>query len=95
MKYEAHASVEVHVHSVCELRVRICAFNSPHINENEVRVSGTNIFFLQQAGSLIVIGTAIFCGTCYYYALSGSKNVRQYTPYGGMLLIVGWLAMVI
>ncbi|XP_071553116.1 transmembrane protein 256 homolog [Panulirus ornatus] len=45
------------------------------------------------AGSLIVIGTAIFCGTCYYYALSGSKNVRQYTPYGGMLLIVGWLAM--
>ncbi|XP_063612363.1 transmembrane protein 256 homolog isoform X1 [Penaeus indicus] len=47
------------------------------------------------AGSLIVAGTAIFCGTCYYYALTGSKNVRQYTPYGGMLLIIGWLAMIL
>lgn len=47
------------------------------------------------AGSLIVSGTAIFCGTCYFYALTGSKNIRQYTPYGGMLLIVGWLAMVL
>ncbi|XP_069183038.1 transmembrane protein 256 homolog isoform X1 [Procambarus clarkii] len=47
------------------------------------------------AGALIVTGTAIFCGTCYYYALTGSKNVRQYTPYGGMLLIVGWLSMVL
>ncbi|KAK7070674.1 hypothetical protein SK128_014210 [Halocaridina rubra] len=47
------------------------------------------------AGSLIVTGTAIFCGTCYYYALTGSKNVRQYTPYGGMMLIIGWLAMVL
>ncbi|KAG7174425.1 transmembrane protein 256 homolog [Homarus americanus] len=45
------------------------------------------------AGALIATGTAIFCGTCYYYALTGSKNVRQYTPYGGMLLIVGWLSM--
>ncbi|XP_069950083.1 UPF0382 inner membrane protein YgdD isoform X4 [Cherax quadricarinatus] len=47
------------------------------------------------AGALFVAGTAIFCGTCYYYALTGSKNVRQYTPYGGMLLIVGWLSMVL
>lgn len=47
------------------------------------------------AGSLIVTGTVIFCGTCYFYALTGSKNVRQYTPYGGMLLIAGWLSMVL
>ncbi|XP_076065930.1 transmembrane protein 256 homolog [Oratosquilla oratoria] len=47
------------------------------------------------AGSLLVAGTAIFCGTCYYYALTGSRNVRQYTPYGGMLLIIGWLSMIL
>ncbi|KAK4296729.1 hypothetical protein Pmani_030807 [Petrolisthes manimaculis] len=46
------------------------------------------------AGALLITGTAVFCGTCYYYALTGSKNVRQYTPYGGMLLIVGWLSMI-
>ncbi|KAG0724797.1 Transmembrane protein 256 [Chionoecetes opilio] len=45
------------------------------------------------AGSLILSGTIIFSGTCYFYALTGSKNIRQYTPYGGMLLILGWLAM--
>lgn len=47
------------------------------------------------AGSMLAVGTVIFSGTCYYYALSGSRNVRQYTPYGGMLLIAGWLAMVL
>jgi len=47
------------------------------------------------AGPMLAVGTLIFSGTCYYYALTGSKNVRQYTPYGGMLLIAGWLAMIL
>ncbi|CAL4059418.1 unnamed protein product, partial [Meganyctiphanes norvegica] len=47
------------------------------------------------AGPMLAVGTLIFSGTCYYYALTGSRNVRQYTPYGGMLLIAGWLAMIL
>ena len=48
-----------------------------------------------QAGSLLAAGTLVFSGSCYYYALTGSRTVRAYTPYGGVMLIAGWLAMVL
>lgn len=47
------------------------------------------------AGSLLTLGMVVFSGTCYYYALTGSRTVRQYTPYGGMMLIAGWLALLL
>ncbi|KAA0202184.1 hypothetical protein HAZT_HAZT007181 [Hyalella azteca] len=47
------------------------------------------------AGSLLGLGMLVFCGTCYYYALTGSRTVRQYTPYGGVMLIAGWVALVL
>ncbi|KAL7636104.1 UNVERIFIED_CONTAM: hypothetical protein RMT77_013923 [Armadillidium vulgare] len=47
------------------------------------------------AGPLLALGTLVFSGTCYYYALTGSRSVRQFTPYGGMMLIFGWLAMIL
>uniref|UniRef100_A0A2P2HYC2 Transmembrane protein 256 homolog n=1 Tax=Hirondellea gigas TaxID=1518452 RepID=A0A2P2HYC2_9CRUS len=47
------------------------------------------------AGTLFAGGMLIFCGSCYYYALTGNRSVRQYTPYGGMMLIAGWLALVL
>ncbi|XP_043190165.1 transmembrane protein 256 homolog [Amphibalanus amphitrite] len=43
--------------------------------------------------ALLSSGILVFSGTCYYYALTGDKSVRRFTPYGGMLLIAGWLAM--
>ncbi|XP_037075593.1 transmembrane protein 256 homolog [Pollicipes pollicipes] len=43
--------------------------------------------------ALLASGTLVFSGSCYYYALTGDKSVRRVTPYGGMLLIAGWLAM--
>ena len=55
----------------------------------------TLICFFFQAGPMLALGTMVFSGTCYYYALTGSRTVRQYTPYGGMMLIIGWLAMVL
>lgn len=46
-------------------------------------------------GSLMISGMTIFCGSCYVYAFTGNSNVRQFTPYGGTLLILGWLAMML
>ncbi|XP_063224630.1 transmembrane protein 256 homolog isoform X2 [Bacillus rossius redtenbacheri] len=47
------------------------------------------------SGSLLVLGMSVFCGTCYYHALSGNSHLRGLTPWGGTALIFGWLAMVL
>lgn len=47
------------------------------------------------AGSLLSVGTLIFCGSCYYHAITGDKSIRWITPYGGMLLIIGWITIAI
>ncbi|KAK7467765.1 hypothetical protein BaRGS_00037002 [Batillaria attramentaria] len=46
-------------------------------------------------GTLMTVGMALFSGSCYYHALTGNQRVRYVTPYGGMLLIFAWLAMII
>jgi len=45
------------------------------------------------SGSLMLGGMALFCGTCYYHALTGERSFRQFTPYGGVLLILAWLSL--
>nr|CAD7442839.1 unnamed protein product [Timema bartmani] len=47
------------------------------------------------SGSLLVAGMVLFCGTCYYHALSGNTQLRGLTPVGGTLLIFGWLTMIL
>lgn len=47
-----------------------------------------------QVGSLMCAGTLLFSGSCYFHALTGSTAVRQVTPFGGMLLIAAWVAMI-
>lgn len=47
------------------------------------------------SGTLIITGTTIFCGTIYYHALTDEKHLRRYTPYGGIVLMLGWLSMVL
>nr|CAH0105322.1 unnamed protein product [Daphnia galeata] len=47
----------------------------------------------QLTGTLLILGTLIFSGTCYYYAFTEERWIRKYTPYGGFLLIFGWLSM--
>ncbi|XP_038051014.1 transmembrane protein 256 homolog isoform X1 [Patiria miniata] len=44
-------------------------------------------------GVLLLIGMLGFCGTCYFSALFGLKTLNKFTPYGGMMLMAGWLAM--
>lgn len=47
------------------------------------------------SGTLLVGGMSVFCGTIYYHALTEEKSLRKYTPYGGVLLILAWLSMVL
>jgi len=47
------------------------------------------------SGSFLVLGMVLFCGTCYYHALTGRSELRWLTPVGGTFLIAGWLAMIL
>ncbi|CAG0896218.1 unnamed protein product [Darwinula stevensoni] len=44
---------------------------------------------------LMASGMAIFCGTCYIYAFTNWNSVRNITPYGGVLLILAWLSVML
>uniref|UniRef100_A0A4W3H543 Uncharacterized protein n=1 Tax=Callorhinchus milii TaxID=7868 RepID=A0A4W3H543_CALMI len=46
-----------------------------------------------QAGSLLTTGMVMFCGSLYYQALTGDSTFTKAAPYGGSLLIFGWVAM--
>ena len=46
-------------------------------------------------GCLMVGGILMFCGTTYYHAFTADKQYRQFTPYGGILLIAAWLSMIL
>ncbi|KAI0243289.1 hypothetical protein LSAT2_016539 [Lamellibrachia satsuma] len=45
------------------------------------------------SGSLLSAGMLLFCGSCYVNSLTGYDPIRQVTPYGGVLLMLGWLSM--
>ncbi|CAG0913733.1 unnamed protein product [Notodromas monacha] len=46
-------------------------------------------------GSLMFAGMLIFSGSCYGYALTNYQDARRVTPFGGILLIVSWLSMIV
>nr|XP_027195888.1 transmembrane protein 256 homolog isoform X2 [Dermatophagoides pteronyssinus] len=46
-------------------------------------------------GGLFLGGMMIFSGTCYCNAITGNEMVVRFTPFGGMMFILGWLAMFI
>nr|CAI5841694.1 unnamed protein product [Callosobruchus analis] len=46
-------------------------------------------------GTLIITGTILFSGPCYYYAFTGEHKFGKLAPIGGTILIIGWLSMVV
>ena len=44
-------------------------------------------------GSLLLLGTFVFSGTCYFHAISGDRSIVRFTPYGGLALIFAWISM--
>lgn len=45
-------------------------------------------------GGLLITGTVLFSGPCYYYAFTGENKFGKLAPIGGTILILGWLSMV-
>ncbi|XP_052219230.1 transmembrane protein 256 homolog [Dreissena polymorpha] len=46
-------------------------------------------------GCTMATGMLIFSGSCYYQAITKDGRIRKITPYGGMLLIISWLLMIL
>lgn len=47
---------------------------------------------LNLAGGFWLAGVLLFSGSLYLYVLSGMHMLAFITPFGGMLLILGWIA---
>ena len=45
----------------------------------------------KRAGWVMVMGTCLFCGTIYAWALGGPKWLVHVTPLGGVSLVVSWI----
>jgi uncharacterized membrane protein YgdD (TMEM256/DUF423 family) len=45
------------------------------------------------AGTLFVVGVALFSGSLYVIALGGSRRWGTVTPIGGLSLLVGWATL--
>jgi uncharacterized membrane protein YgdD (TMEM256/DUF423 family) len=45
------------------------------------------------AGWLMLLGTALFCGSIYARALGASPGIVAAAPYGGVAFMLGWLAL--
>jgi uncharacterized membrane protein YgdD (TMEM256/DUF423 family) len=46
-------------------------------------------------GLLFIGGTSLFCGPIYYHAIRNDPQFRHVTPYGGFLLLAGWLSIAV
>lgn len=46
-----------------------------------------------QAGTILAAGMGMFCGALYHQALTGDPGMSKVAPYGGVAMIVGWLAI--
>jgi len=46
-------------------------------------------------GLLFIGGISLFCGPMYYHAIRNDPQFRRITPYGGMLLLAGWLSIAV
>ncbi|KAF7648258.1 hypothetical protein LDENG_00159650 [Lucifuga dentata] len=47
------------------------------------------------AGTLLMAGMGMFCGSLYHQALTGDPGLSKIAPVGGIAMIAGWLAMIL
>jgi uncharacterized membrane protein YgdD (TMEM256/DUF423 family) len=50
---------------------------------------------LQVAGWSLLFGSLIFSGSLYVLAATGIKKLGMITPIGGLLMLVGWVALAV
>src|SRR5262249_51799042 len=58
-----------------------------------IGVSGRPSPALSVAGWSFLVGIVLFSGSLYAYGLTGLKWLGAITPFGGIALLAGWLAL--
>ena len=71
-------------HGVALLAVAVCGLCLPGSKRQK---------YLRLAGWLIFFGITVFSGSLYLMALTGILDFGKLTPAGGILLMLGWLAL--
>lgn len=56
---------------------------------------GLNNTLLDKSGWIMFSGTVLFSGSLYLYVLSGTKAFAMVTPFGGLLMIIAWVLMIL
>lgn len=51
--------------------------------------------WITAAGWLFLLGIAVFCGSLYALTFTGARWLGAITPLGGLLFILGWLALAV
>jgi uncharacterized membrane protein YgdD (TMEM256/DUF423 family) len=51
--------------------------------------------WLRSAGALLLAGIILFSGSLYALALGAPRALGVLTPFGGIALVLGWLALVV
>lgn len=73
-----------------------------HLGSHALGLLGIGLFLLLRpgallakvAGTLMLTGMALFCGSLYLLIFSGGAlSLGKATPLGGVLLMAGWLAL--
>lgn len=54
---------------------------------------GLDVRPLRLAGALLALGIVLFSGSLYLLALGAPRTLGLVTPFGGLALIGGWLAL--
>ena len=49
---------------------------------------------LRYAGAFFTVGVALFSGSIYILVLTSASWLGPVTPFGGLFLMVGWLAVI-
>jgi uncharacterized membrane protein YgdD (TMEM256/DUF423 family) len=72
-------------HLAHAIALAICAYLTTRTSSQAAIVAGWSM----QAGIVI------FCGSLYGLTLSGTRALGAITPFGGLCLLAGWLAIVV
>merc|ERR1712008_459267 len=78
--------IKERIKEIKEIKERIKAFevaNRYHLIHSVALLGLPMVHRPRLAGALMVGGMAVFCGSCYYHALTGGRQLRKFTPYGG------------
>jgi uncharacterized membrane protein YgdD (TMEM256/DUF423 family) len=51
--------------------------------------------WIAAAGTLMMVGTLLFCGNLYLRSLADFHALHAVTPFGGGAFILGWLALAV